>query len=144
MPRYPVRPWFHPKTVMASTPIAYGFYVMIIPMLIAFPVRYKISRWYERQTDTTCQAIKGKAVRLYREIERMHRRELTLSKNPIVDEVQSTRMSLPIQMITFQKGNTDAEWQYWESHQKDVMRAKRLQQEIEDLKARIAAPAAAK
>ena len=141
MPRYPSRPFWHPKQIMATLPFCYPVITVSIGLCMIWPFRYKISRYYERQTDTAAQALKGKAVRLYREIERMHRREMTLGRNPATEQILGTQMSLPAQMISFQRGQTDAEYQYWESHQKDVMRARRLQQEIEDLKARVAAPA---
>ena len=136
MPRYPVRPWWHPKTWMASIPFMYPTLILGLWVAFLFPWRYKISRYYERQQDSAGQAMKGRSVRLYRELERMHRRELTFARNPINDELFGTRASLPVQATSFQKGQTDAEWQYWESHQKDVMRVRKLQQEIEDLKAR--------
>jgi hypothetical protein len=143
MPRYPVRPWFHPKQIMASQPFIYPVWVVAIFTFLSWPYRYKIARYYERQSDTACQALKGKTVRLYREVERMHRRELTFARNPIYDEMCGTRMALPIQAQSFQKGQTDAEYQYWESHQRDVLRARKLQREIEDLKARIGSEAKA-
>ena len=141
MPRYPVRPFYHPKQILATMPFAYPFIFMMVSAAVLFPFRYKISRFYERQSNTRNQGLKGKAVRLYREMERMQKRETTFKGNPVYEENVGTRMSLPVQQHAFQKGMTECEFQYWESHQKDVMRARKLQQEIEDLKSRVAAPA---
>ncbi len=139
MPRYPVRPWCHPLTFMATMPMVYPVVLFTFWTLLIFPFRYKIARFYERQQDIASQAIKGKAVRVYRELERFHRREMTTPKNPLFDENMSTRMSLPMTMNSIATGKTDSELMYWESHQRDVMRMRKLQQEIEDLKARGAA-----
>jgi len=141
MPRYPVRPFYHPKQILASMPFAYPFFFMITATAVLFPFRYKISRYYERASNVRPQGLKGKAVRLYREMERMQRREMTFKGNPVYEENPGTRMALPVEMRAINTGMTDYEFQYWESHQKDVMRARKLQQEIEDLKARVAAPA---
>lgn len=135
MPRYPVRPWFHPLQFMGSYPHCYPFMVGMMVMTGLFPYRYHIARYYERQKDTTGQYLRGKTVRIYREIERMYRREFQW-RNMVNEDQRHTRISLFVQQSSFMLGQTDAEFQYWQSHQRDVMRAKKLQEEIASMKAR--------
>ena len=134
MARYPVRPWYHPVQFMASSPIGYACLTVVIPMCILFPWRYKISRFFERQKDSPQQCLRQKAIRTYRELERMYRREAMYKHPFILGENEPNKNATTQQATSFQIGVTDQERQYWDSHMKDVTRAARLQDEIKALR----------
>jgi hypothetical protein len=136
MPRYPVRPWWHPLQFMASAPTAYPIVGIVLITGSMFPFRYKIANYWERQRDTMSQPTKSKAIKQYRELERMYKRE-ALFRLPLAQEDNpGARNQIQQQQTSFQIGVTDAEVHYWRSHQHDVMRAAKLQDEIKELKAK--------
>ncbi len=139
--RYPRRPWWHPMAIMAHNPSGYTIGGMCISMLAVYPWRHKISRYYERQRDTPGQAVRQQAVRHYKHLEAMWKREI-LYKQPMVNEEQpASKIGQSVIGTSLLIGIVDSELDYWTSHQKDVQRAAKLTDELRELKARQVAAA---
>ena len=136
MVRYPKRPWFHPAGFMSHNPAGYTIGVFCISMLACYPWRHKIARYYERQRDPPGQAVRQQAVRHYKHLEAMWKREI-LYKQPFVNEEQPyARIGQHVTSTSFLIGIVDTELDYWTSHQRDVQRAAKLTDELRELKAR--------
>lgn len=137
MARYPVRPWWHPLGMMAQNPAGYPWFIVSAFILLVFPWRYKISRYYERQRDSAGQCLRLKAIRMYHEIECMYRRE-TMWKHPMwmTDDSPLNRNHAIGMASNVALGHGEGEQSYWNAHQKDMVRAARLIEEIEELRAK--------
>lgn len=141
MPRYPVRPWWHPLYFMATNPHGYTISVIAGGLCLLYPWRHKLARYYERQRDSPAMAARQNAVRNYKHLEMMLKREI-LFKQPMVNEEQPyARIGQAVQQTSLMIGATDGELDYWNSHQRDMMRAAKLTSEIREIRRRQAAAA---
>lgn len=135
--RYPSRPWFHPLALMAQNPSGYAALISFLAVGVMFPWRYKIGRYHERQSGSAAQCLKQKTIRFYREIENMYTRE-ALWKHPmwVSDETPMTKNIALAFWSGVNQGHGDSEHAYWSCYQRDMVRARRLIDEIDELRAK--------
>lgn len=138
MVRYTQRPWWHPIGFMSSTPTAYAPVLVIIGVTAAWPFRYSLSEYFERQRDGPHVEIRQRAVKYYTEMERMHRRQAMMNLETIQDDNFGGRNSAILATEALRVGHLDQEQSYWYAHQRDALRAEQLLAEIRELKGKIA------
>jgi hypothetical protein len=136
---YPQRKWYHPLRFLASNPGGYVVGIYWGTLCLIYPWRHKIARYHERQRDTTASAPRTLAVRYYKHLEMMLKREALYKQPMIMDEQPFARLAQSVLATSHQFGIVDTELDYWNSHQKDLMRAAKLTDELREIKARIAA-----
>ncbi|EPY36913.1 hypothetical protein STCU_00344 [Strigomonas culicis] len=139
MVRYTPRPWYSPLGFMASAPTGYGPLLVAIGVVIAWPLRYQLSEYFERQKDGPHIELRQRAVKYYNELERMHRRQAMLNLENMEEDTSGLRLHATLSAEALRVGHTDMEYQYWNAHQRDAMRTEKLLMEIADLKEKIAA-----
>lgn len=140
MARYPNRPWYSPLGFMATTPHSYGFVVVTMGFFFGYPLRYKLGEYYERQQLTPDAHMRAKAIAYYRELERTQRRQaMTNHQMYMQADLDGHQMSATGAANSLKIGVTDYEYQYWEAHQRDALRAEKLLKEVEELQAKIQA-----
>lgn len=134
---YPQRPWWHWKSFLASNPAGYTIGILWGGLCLVYPFRHRISRYHERQRDTTASAPRTLAVRYYKHLEWMLKREI-LYKQPMVnEEMPFARLGQSVAATSYAFGFVDSELDYWNSHQKDMMRAAKLTEELREIKMRL-------
>lgn len=138
MVRYAQRPWFHPIGFMSYAPSSYAFLLVVTGVTAAFPFRYRISEYFERQRDGPHVEMRQKAVKYYNEMERMHRRQALINLENMQDDNFGGRQSATLMTEALRVGHLDQEQNYWHAHQRDTIRAEKLLEEIRELKAKIA------
>lgn len=137
MVRYTQRPWFNPIGFMNSAPSSYAFLMVIVGVVGAFPFRYAISEYFERQRDGPHVEIRQRAVKYYTEMERMHRRQALVNLENMQDDNFGGRNSATITTEALRVGHLDQEQNYWFAHQRDAIRAEQLLAEINELKQKV-------
>lgn len=137
MPRYPRRGHFHILSIMATMPVQYAFAGTLVGFVLAFPIRYFIGHWFERQEASKQSELKHKAIRFYQEMERMHRRQASVNHTLLNNDAPEHRAAAAMMNESLKQGNSYAEESYWYAHNKDVYRAQQLLGEIRELKAKI-------
>lgn len=137
MVRYTQRPWFNPIGFMSSAPSSYAFLMVIVGVAGAFPFRYAISEYFERQRDGPHVEIRQRAVKYYTEMERMHRRQALVNLENMQDDNFGGRNSATLTTEALRVGHLDQEQNYWFAHQRDAIRAEQLLAEINELKQKI-------
>eukprot|EP00796_Vickermania_ingenoplastis_P010035 gene10035-7010_t len=138
MVRYTQRPWYHPVGFMSSSPTSYAPLMFIIGITAAFPFRYALSEYFERQRDGPHMEIRQKAVKYYTEMERMHRRQALINLENMQDDNFGGRNSATLSTEALRCGHLDAEQSYWYAHQRDALRAEQLLAEVRELKMKLA------
>lgn len=139
MVRYAQRPWYTPIGFMNSSPASFMPMVAVLGFLIVWPVRYRVSEFFERQRDGPHIEARHKAVRYYQEMERMHRRQTLNNLECMQQDNSPHRVSASMSAEALRIGNTDQEFNYWYAHQRDAIRAEKLLKEVRELKSKIAA-----
>ena len=136
MPRYPIRPRFHPIEFMSHSPHLFPLYYLIGVTVVLFPFRYRLARFYERQRQSPQTKMKGSAVKYYRDIEFKYRRE-SWWRHIMWSNEGDYKAALVADVMNHEirEGSVHADSLYWRAHQKDVQRAGRLAKEIGELRA---------
>lgn len=137
MVRYAHRPWYHPIGFMSSAPSSYAFLMVIIGVGAAFPFRYSISEYFERQREGPHVEIRHKAVKYYTEMDRMHRRQALVNQENMQDDNFGGRNSALLLTEALRMGHVDQEQNYWHAYQRDATRAEKLLEEIKELKKKV-------
>lgn len=110
---------------------------MVVGVTATFPLRYKISDYFERQRDGPHVELRRKAVLYYNEVERMHRRQALQNQANVKDDDSSHRISSTLQAEALRLGHMDQEYNYWHAHQRDALRAEKLLAEVRELQERL-------
>lgn len=122
---------------MSSSPTSYVPMMVVCGVLAAWPARYRISEYFERQRDGPHVEIRQKAVKFYSEMERMHRRQALVNQENMQDDNFGGRNSATLMTEALRIGHLDQEQNYWHAHQRDSMRAEKLLEEIRELKTKL-------
>ncbi|KAH9597682.1 hypothetical protein LSM04_007438 [Trypanosoma melophagium] len=138
MVRYVKRPWYTPLGFMNYAPQSYAPLLMALSVAVTFPLRYKLSEYFERQRDGPHVELRRKAVLYYSEMERMHRRQALQNQANLQEDNSTHRLSATLQAEALRMGHVDQEYNYWYAHQRDAIRAEKLLTEVKELQARIA------
>ncbi|CCW70319.1 unnamed protein product [Phytomonas sp. Hart1] len=138
MVRYAQRPWYNPLGCMASSPPAYVFLVFFTGLTLVWPIRYRISEYFERQRAGPHVELRQKAVMYYNEIEKMHRRQALVNQENLQNDNSGHRQQALMVAESLRMGHIDQEYNYWFAHQRDAIRAEKLLLEIKELKAKLA------
>ncbi|KPI84419.1 hypothetical protein ABL78_6526 [Leptomonas seymouri] len=139
MVRYVQRPWYSPLGFMATAPSSFAWVICGCAVIAAFPFRYQISEYFERQRGGPHVELRQKAVKYYAEMERMHRRQALVNLESIQDDNAPHRLSASMAIDSIKVGDLDQDYNYWYAHGRDAIRAEKLMMEIRELKEKIAA-----
>ncbi|CAD2220998.1 hypothetical protein AGDE_01619 [Angomonas deanei] len=138
MVRYVQRPWYSPLGFMASAPTSYVPLMVVTSLALIFPMRYRLSEYFERQKNGPHIENRQKAVKYYNELERMHRRQAMQNLENMQNDNSGHRNSVRLAEGGIRFGMVDDEMQYWRNYQSDALRAEKLLAEIRELKSKMA------
>ena len=136
MPRYPLRPRWHPIEMISHSPHLVGPFMFAAVTIVLWPFRYRIARFYDRQRQSPQTKMKAAAVKYYRDIEYKYRKEAWWRHALWSDDGDwGTARVMDAMQHELREGSIGMDSLYWRAHQKDVQRASRLASEIKELRA---------